>query len=283
MNQTVTQFFKKFPDDETCLKHLFDVRFGQKYKCPKCERKTKWYKLKGVLAYSCQFCGHHLHPMVGTPFEKSRVSLQLWFYAIYLFTTTRHGVSAKELERQLGVTYKTAWRMGHEIRKHMADVDGDDMLSGDVEVDETYFGGKAQGKRGRGADNKSIVFAMAERDGDIITDVVDNVKKKTLQPIIEEHVEEGSDIYTDELLSYKGLEDKGYNHETVKHADGVYVDGEAHTNSVEGYWSMLKKSIKSTHIHVSKKHLINYVKEFEFRFNSRHCPEKMFPELLSEF
>lgn len=117
MQITVQQFFKLYKDDEACLVHLFNVRFGQGHECPKCERAAKWYRIKAERAFSCQWCGHHLHPTVGTPFEKSRTSLQLWFYAIYLFTTTRHGVSGKELQRQLGVTYKTAWRMGHEIRK----------------------------------------------------------------------------------------------------------------------------------------------------------------------
>jgi len=133
-NLTVQQFFKKFPDDEACLKHLFDVRFGQGHSCPKCGRSAKWYRIKAERAYSCGHCGHHLHPTVGTLFAKSRTSLQLWFYAIYLFTTTRHGVSAKELQRQLGVTYKCAWRMGHEIRKHMTDIDGEPPLSGDNAV-----------------------------------------------------------------------------------------------------------------------------------------------------
>ena len=126
---TIQQFFKKFPDDESCLKHLFNVRFGQGYKCPKCHKKAKWYAIKAERAYSCGDCGHHIHPTVGTIFEASSTSLQLWFYAIYLFTT-RSGVSAKELQRQLGVTYKCAWRMGHKIREHMINTDGDDKLEG---------------------------------------------------------------------------------------------------------------------------------------------------------
>lgn len=121
---TTRKFFKLFPDDETCLAHLFAVRFGQGFACPSCERPSRWSRIKAERAYSCQWCGHHLHPTVGTPFEQTRTSLQLWFYAVHLFTTTRHGVSGKELQRQLGVTYKTAWRMGHLIRQHMADVDG---------------------------------------------------------------------------------------------------------------------------------------------------------------
>ena len=115
---TTAQFFRLFPDDETCLTHLFNVRFGQGFECPKCERASKWFRIKAERAYSCQWCGHHLYPCVGTPFEASRTPLVSWFFAICLFTTSRHGVAAKELERQLGVTYKTAWRMVHEIRVH---------------------------------------------------------------------------------------------------------------------------------------------------------------------
>lgn len=140
---TVQQFFTLFPDDDTCLDHLFRTRFGEQVLCPKCHRISKFYRLASEQAYSCPWCGHHVHPMVGTPFEKTHTSLQRWYYAMYLFTTTRHGVSAKELQRQFGCSYKTAWRMGHEIRKYMAVLDGDDeKLDGNVEVDETYVGGK---------------------------------------------------------------------------------------------------------------------------------------------
>ena len=129
---TTREFFKQFPDDESCLAHLFNVRFGQGFTCPSptCARPSNWYRIKAERAYSCQWCGYHLHPTVGTPFEQTRTPLQLWFYAIHLFTTTRHGVSGKELQRQLGVTYKTAWRMGHLIRQHMADVDGEAPIGG---------------------------------------------------------------------------------------------------------------------------------------------------------
>ena len=152
MTLTVTDFFRQFPTDDACLKHLWEVRFGDEVECPKCGKVGKFYRLRKELAYSCPRCGHHIHPMVGTPFAKSRTPLQKWFYAMFLFTTTRHGVPAKELQRQLGVTYKTAWRMGHELRKYMAKVDGETPLGGIVEVDETYIGGKRSGgKRGRGA------------------------------------------------------------------------------------------------------------------------------------
>lgn len=280
---TLRQFFKQFPDDQSCLEHLFNVRFGQGHKCPKCEREAKWYPIKSERAYSCQWCGHHLHPTVGTLFEKSRTSLQLWFYAIYLFTATRHGVSGKELQRQLGVTYKCAYRMGQQIREHMADVDGETPLSGHVEIDETYIGGKRPGKRGRGASGKTVIFGMMQRDGDVMTHVVPDVRRKTLHPIIDENVEAGSTISTDELKSYNGLNHSGYDHKTVNHSIGEYVNGDTHVNSMEGYWAHLKKSIRSTHIHVSGKHLSKYAKEFEYRFNSRKNPELMFPELISTF
>ena len=277
------EFFKQFPDDETCLEHLFNVRFGQGHECPKCKRSAKWARIKAERAYSCQWCGHHIHPTAGTPFERTRTPLQLWFYAIYLFTTTRHGVSGKELERQLGVTYKCAYRMGQQIRKHMATVDGEKQLSGIVEIDETMIGGKRPGPRGRGAEGKTVVFGMMERDGDVMTKVVPNVKKNTLQPIIAENVEAGSTVHTDELKSYNGLEKAGYEHNTVNHGAGEYVDGDSHVNGIEGYWAHLKKSIHATHIHVSPEHLETYAKEFEYRFNRRENPEQMFPELISTF
>ncbi len=134
---TVLDFYKRFPTDDACLDHLMRLRHGNPTDCPKCGRNAKFYKLTKEPAYSCEWCGHHIHPMVGTPFQRSSTSLQKWFYALYLFTTTRHGVPAKELQRQLSVTYKTAWRMGHEIRKYMAQVDGDPPLDGHVEADET--------------------------------------------------------------------------------------------------------------------------------------------------
>jgi transposase len=164
VSPTVREFFQQFPDEETCLGHLFETRFGQNYQCPSCKRSTKWHRIKKEPAYSCQRCGYHIHPMAGTIFEDSRTPLRDWFYAIYLFSTSRHGVPAKELQRQLGVTYKTAWRMGHKIREHMAAVDGDPPLSGHVEADETYVGGVNKGAgRGRGLENKAILFGMVKR------------------------------------------------------------------------------------------------------------------------
>ena len=220
--------------------------------------------------------------MVGTPFEQTHMPLQNWFYAMYLFTATRHGVSAKELQRQFGCSYKSAWRMGHEIRKYLADVDGQTPLDGDVEADETYVGGKRKGgKRGRGAPGKTVVFAMQDRDGDLIAKVVPDVKKVTLTAEIEAHVVKGSTVHTDELASYNDVASKGYVHKTVHHGSGEYVRDGSHVNSVEGFFSIIKRSIRSTHIHVSRKYLPNYLAEFEFRHNRRAAPRSMFLRLVA--
>ena len=281
---TVQDFFKKFPTDEACLEHLMMLRFGNPMYCPKCGAEGQFAKLKKLPAYACPTCGHHIHPMVGTPFERSRTSLQKWFYAMYLFTTSRHGVPAKELQRQLGVTYKTAWRMGHEIRKYMAGVDGDPPLGGHVEADETYIGGRRSGgKRGRGAPGKSVVFGMVERGGDLMTRVVPNVRRATLERHILENIKDGATISTDELSSYAKIARFGYDHGTVNHSADQWVNGIHHVNSIEGFWSMLKRSIRGTHIHVSRKHLSKYLGEFEFRYNLRHAPETMFARLLMSF
>lgn len=285
---TIAQFFRQFPNDEVCLQHLFDVRFGQGFTCPSCERSSNWYRIKAERAYSCQWCGHHLHPTVGTPFEKTRTPLQLWFYAIHLFTVTRHGVSGKELQRQLGVTYKTAWRMAKLIREHMADVDGESPLGGEgkhVEVDETLVGGRQPGKGpGRHLENKTVVLGMLERDGKVMTKIVPDMKRATLLPQIAANVHIGSTVHTDYLNSYVALRDAGYTHTRVNHGRGEYVgkDG-ASVNAIENFWRHLKCSINGTHTSVSRKYVGLYAKEFEYRFNRRNRPETMLPELLSTF
>lgn len=285
---TIRQFFQQFPDDDACLKHLFDVRFGQGHTCQKCKREARWYPIKAERAFSCQWCGHHIHPTVGTLFEKSRTPLQLWFYVIFKFTKTRHGVSAKEIERELGVTYKTAWRMCRMIREHMAEIDGEDPLGGEgqhVEIDETIVGGYQRGdKRGRAGDNKTVVFGMLQRDGKVMVRVVPDVKRSTLLPLIQQHVKPETNVHTDELKSYHGLEKHGYYPKRVNHSDGEYVgfDG-ASVNAIENFWRHLKNGIQGTHVWVSPKYLDRYAKEFEYRFNRRNCPETMLSELLTSF
>ena len=281
---TIHEFFKRFPDDNTCLDHLMQVRYGETLDCPACGRNGKFHRLQKRPVYSCQWCGYQISPMEGTPFKRTHTPLTKWFYAMYLFTTSRHGVPAKELQRQLGVTYKTAWRMGHELRKYIATVDGDPPLGGHVELDETYIGGRRKGgKRGRGAPGKTIVFGMLERQGDVITRVLQNVRKKTLEAHVVENVRRGTTVSTDELTSYAKLAKKGYKHGSVNHSADQWVDGIHHVNSAEGFWSLIKRSIRGTHVHVPAKHLPKYLGEFEYRWNMRRQPWMMFERLLMSF
>jgi transposase len=281
---TLNDFMKRFPDDAACLDHLMGLRFGFTLQCTKCNKTGRFTRLVSELAYACPWCGHHIHPMVGTPFARTHVPLFKWFYAIYLFTTSRHGVPAKELERQLGVSYPTAFRMAKEIRRYMAKVDGDPALGGHVEADETYLGGVHRGaKGGRSTESKTAIFGMLERGGDVMTRVVPDASAKTLVGHIRKNVEPGSTISTDEWPSYSGLAKAGFKHGTVNHGREEYVVGKHHTNSIEGFWSQLKRSIRGTHVSVSAKYLPLYLGEFEFRYNLRHSPQLMFLRLVASF
>lgn len=195
---TIQQFFAQFPDDDACLECLMHLRHGETLDCPKCGKRGQFHRVKRHPAYECAWCGFEIFPMVGTPFGRSHIPLQKWFYALYLFTTTRHGVPAKELQRQLGVSYPTAFRMAHKIREYMGSLDGDPPLTGHIEVDETYIGGKRKGKRGRGVEGKTVVFGMLERDGEICTKVVPDASRKSLVPEIVRQVREGTRISSDE-------------------------------------------------------------------------------------
>lgn len=280
---TILDFQRDFPDDDTCLEWLKNHLFPSGIFCKSCDRVTKHHRVQSRRSYSCDRCGHHVHPTASTVYHKSTTSLRLWFYAIYLMASTRCGISAKQLQRELGVTYKTAWRMGHELRKLMADANGNEPLAGHVEIDETLVGGRRKGgKRGRGAPGKTVVFGMLERKGRVRAGPVPNVERATLEPLIREHVEHGTIVSTDELGSYRRLSDAGYEHGTVRHGAGEYVNGIHHVNSLEGYWSQLKRSIRGTHVHVSRKHLWKYVSEFAFRYNRRNDDQHMFSTILSQ-
>lgn len=286
---TVREFFKRFPDDATCLQHIMEVRYGLRHDCQKCGTvAATFHRLANRPAYSCASCGAHVYPCAGTVFQDTRTPLTVWFYAIFLFVTTRHGVSGKELERQLGVTYKTAWRMGDQIRKLMCKADGFAMLQGHVELDEAYVGGvRSGGKRGRGAEGKTIVMGLKERGGRMATQVIPDVKKPTLRGVVLQNVEPGSTVSTDELMSYGLLAGDGYAHGTVKHGakEWTHYDYRTnavhHVNHVESFWTMFKRSVRSTHIHVSSKHMDKYLGEFTFRSNHREMQNAMFDLLIS--
>jgi transposase-like protein len=238
-------------------------------------------------SFSCQDCGHHVHPTAGTIFHKSTTSLTLWFYAVYLMASTRCGISAKQIERELGVTYKTAWRMCHLIRKQLDE--GHDPLSGTVEADESYFGGKAKNMhkskreakiKGRGPSGKTAVFGVVERKGNVKAKVVPDVQKGTLTQEIITTVAPGAHISTDEFPSYRDLVAHGYQHGVVVHALGEYVQGDVHTNTIEGFWSLVKRGLDGVYHQVSPAYLPNYLAEYGFRYNHRNDTTPMFRSFL---
>lgn len=284
---SIRDFFKRFPDDEACLNHIMEVRFGMKHVCRKCGVEATFHRMTERRAFACAACGDHVYPTAGTVFEDTRTPLQIWFYAIYLFTTTRHGVSGKELQRQLGVTYKTAWRMGMKIRELIGSVDNFDMLQGHMELDEAYMGGRRPGKRGRGAAGKTVVMGMKERGGKMRAEIIPNVKMDTLRNVVLRNVEKGAVVSTDELMSYGLLTSDGYQHGRVQHsakewANYDYRTRETYsTNHVESFWKLFKHSVRSTHIHISSKYMDRYLAEFTFRSNHSEMNNAMFDLIVS--
>lgn len=254
----IKEFKETFPDEESCLKYLFDKRHN-----------LKGYKrVKGRPCFQ-NGSGRQIYPLKGSIFEKSSTPLELWFYAIYLFSVSKNGVSGKELQRQLGVTYKCAWRIGHKIREAMKQ--DRDLFTGTVEVDETYAGGRRKGLTGRGT-KKPILFGMVERGGKARIDILPDVKALTLTEAIHKNIHTEATVITDDFVSYKFLK-RTWNHHIINHSDGFY--GYTHkglkvnTNSVEGLWSIVKRSIRGTHVWVSKEYLHRYVDEIVFRYNHR--------------
>jgi transposase len=292
------EFMADFPDDATCLEWLWQTRFaqdGEHAYCEKCAQTRKFSRYgtkQQRQSWTCNGCGHHVHPTAGTIFHKSSTSLHLWFYAMYLMTSTRCGISAKQLERELGVTYKTAWRIFNKIRDELMYQD-DTSLSGTVEVDETYVGGKRRATYGPDgklqrhsgrpkADDKSKtpVFGMVERKGKVVVVKVENAATTTLMPHIVKRVLPASTVYSDEWPAYRHLTQNGYEHDTVLHGQSVYVSGDVHTNTIEGFWSLVKNGIRGTHHMVSAKYLQGYLNEYAWRYNHRDEDRAMFAELL---
>lgn len=300
---SLMEFMKDFPDDETCLRWLWRTRYAlgsdDEGHCPKCEEIRTFARYETTQqrqSWTCTHCGHHIHPTAGTIFHKSSTSLHLWFYAMYLMTSTRCGISAKQLERELGVTYKTAWRMFTLIRNELMD-DGDVRLNGHVEMDETYVGGRprlrdkhrarkiaaATGNTYRAVaqhlrdERQTAVFGIVERSregqpGKVVARVVPSVQTSTLDPHIVRHVTVDVDtvVYTDQAQAYRGLAGRfGIEHKTIRHDQAVYVDGDVHTQQIDGFWSLVKRGIDGTHFHVSQKWLQGYLNEYAWRYNRR--------------
>ncbi len=276
---TVKDFHGQFPDDAACLAHVFRQRFPSGLTCERCQRADKFTPIAGRRAYSC-VCGFQVYPAAGTVFHKSTTPLKTWFHALYLMTASKNGVAALELQRHIGVTYKCPWRMMHQLRKLMAETLP--AMTGTVEVDETFIGGYHPGVKGRGAKGKTVVVGVVERRGNVAATVVTKPDSATILPLIVNQVAPATKVVTDEYGGYANVARAGFTHEKVHHGKEEYVRGNVHTNTIEGYWSQMNRSIDGTHHHVSRRHLQKYSDEFAFRYNRRRSPRHMFHCLVGQ-
>lgn len=273
-----------FPNDDACLVWLCDYLYPNGITCKTCKRVTKHHRVTSRRSFSCDVCGHHVHPTADTIFHKSSTPLTTWFHAIYLMASTRCGISAKQIERETGVTYKTAWRMFRQIRSMLAEDVGP--LSGEVEMDETYIGGKRKSGRGRpmrGDTVKTPVLGIVQRDGKAKALTISDAGSAELIGNALEHVAPGATIYTDEWKGYGALPYTGhrFTHRTINHSKH-YARGNVHTNSVEGLWSLIKRGVRGVYSHTGKAYLQSYLNEYTFRYNRRHDETPMFISFLGQ-
>lgn len=291
---SLMEFMREFPDNDACLEWLWQNRYapdGKTADCPKCEREGVTFKKYATKqrrqTWTCTACGHHVQPTAGTIFEGSSTSLHLWFYAIHLMTSTRCGISAKQLERELGVTYKTAWRIFNLIRNDLM-AGADEPLSGEVEVDETSVEGRPRKHLSRSEAaryrerSRATVIAAVERGGRIKATVLPSRRGPALSEQVIEWVQPESIVYTDEWPAYNRLGQHFTAHSRVIHSAGEYVRGNWHTNTVEGFFGNLKTGIRGNYKKVSRRWLQGYLNEFAWRYNHRVTLDRraMFRTLL---
>ena len=267
----LVKMMELFGEEEKCRAYLAALRWPNGVACPRCGVLEHHAYDSERYVWDCYSCGYQFSVLAGTVFHDTKLPLAKWMLATLLMVEAKKGISANQMKRIINVSYKTAWYLCHRIRHAMTDVRGDDLLSGTVEVDETYVGGKVKGKGKGYLGNKSVVVGAVERDGDIVLEHVSANSAAILHDFIRRNTEAGTTIYTDEHPSYRGV--KNFRkHDSVQHRIEEYVRGDVHTNSVEGVWSLFKRSIVGSFHQVSEKHLDAYLDELEWRFNNRENP-----------
>ena len=277
MKFTMQQFNIQFPTSDHCLEYLWQMHFADQA-CTKCGLYDGFHKLPQRPAYQCE-CGAQVYPLANTPFHKSTTDLRTWFLAIFFMTNTRSGMSALQFQRISGVTYKTAWRIFHQVRLMMTD--DDTPLTSAVEVDEAYMHPNPQRRSTAKPHNSQVLFGMVERGDKARIKHVKSSGTRVLIPEIQKNIEQTATIYSDEHGSYKLLKRRGYDHETINHSRQQYVVGRVHTQNVENFWSQLKRGIYGVYRHCDKQYLQDYANEYAFRYSNRKSDTPMFELVIA--
>ena len=274
---SIVDLITVFDTEDKCRAHFESIRWPDGVTCPHCGH-DHIYRYKDY-RYRCAGCGKDFRIKTGTIFGDSKISLRKWFLAIYLLITNKKGISSTVLAAQLGVTQKTAWFMNHRIRTTLKREY--EQLRNEVEIDETYIGGKNHNRHkskkiknsaGRSLSNKSVIMGMLERGGDMQAHVIPDTKTETLRENISQHVDKNARVFTDDYRGYRKINDRFRRHVRIDHSWGAYTDGDdGHTNAVEGFWAIFKRSYYGIYHQMSKKHLQRYVDEISFRYNQRQA------------
>lgn len=272
--KSILELLKAFPDEQTCINHLEELRWNGVVISP-FDASSKVYKCKGN-KYRCKNTGKYFNVRTNTLFDNTKIELRKWFLAIYIVTSHKKGISSLQLSKDIDVTQKTAWFMLQRIRNCFG-ISQNELLDNEVEADETFIGGKNANRhsnkkvkesQGRSIKDKTPVFGMVERYGKLVAKKVEDTTSETLTNEAIKVIKDSAKVYTDEWLGYNGVS-KIYDHSIIKHNENQYVNGRIHTNTIEGFWSLLKRGIFGIYHFTSKKHLQKYVDEFVFRYNNR--------------